>query len=203
MIAGIDELCLRARPCDPGAAEGAGGRAAARCRSAPGRNGWPAPTRSACRSGASSRSTVPVGDGRRDASARGSTSGASALPRPLASPAQFELSRRPGCASPFRCRQASTLGEPYVFPPDDGPVDYAAPQAFRRNGDMLIAELKRRRGEPASLSGVLALGDGRGLEFKAAPGRGARRRQPCRRAGRHGAAAGRCSARWPAACCST
>ena len=63
-----------------------------------------------------------------------------------------------------------TLGDPYVFPADDGPVDYAAPQRFRRNGDTLIADLQRKRGEPAEFSGVLALGDGRGLEFTAQPG---------------------------------
>ena len=63
-----------------------------------------------------------------------------------------------------------TLGEPYFFPVDDGPIDYAAPQNFRRKGNLLIAELKRRRGEPQSLSGVLALGDGRGLEISATPG---------------------------------
>jgi thiol:disulfide interchange protein len=63
-----------------------------------------------------------------------------------------------------------TIGEPYFFPADDGPVDYAAPQSFRRKGDLLIAELQRRRGDPASLTGVLALGDGRGLEIRAVPG---------------------------------
>ena len=41
---------------------------------------------------------------------------------------------------------------------------------FRRNGDTLVAELQRKRGEPAEFSGVLALGDGRGLEFTARPG---------------------------------
>ena len=55
------------------------------------------------------------------------------------------------------------------FRPIDGPVDYAAPQRFRRSGDTLIAELQRKRGEPAEFSGVLALGDGRGLEFPARP----------------------------------
>ena len=63
-----------------------------------------------------------------------------------------------------------TLGDPYVFPATDGPVDYAAPQSFRRSGDILVAELPRKRGEPAEFSGVLALGDGRGLEFTARPG---------------------------------
>ena len=92
-----------------------------------------------------------------------------ALPRPLSSPARFVLKGdRLELAVPLP--ESVAIGEPYFFPADDGPIDYAAPQGFRRNGDMLIAELKRRRGEPASLSGVLALGDGRGLEIKAAPG---------------------------------
>ena len=92
-----------------------------------------------------------------------------ALPRPLASPAKFALSGdRLLVAIPLP--RKLTLGDPYVFPADDGPVDYAAPQKFRRRGDILIADLQRKRGEPAEFSGVLALGDGRGLEFTAQPG---------------------------------
>ncbi|HXG80475.1 MAG TPA: thioredoxin family protein, partial [Sphingomicrobium sp.] len=91
------------------------------------------------------------------------------LPRPLASPARFALKGdRIEIAVPLP--ESVTIGEPYFFPADDGPIDYAAPQSFRRKGNWLIAELKRRRGEPASLSGVLALGDGRGLEISAVPG---------------------------------
>ena len=91
------------------------------------------------------------------------------LPRPLASPAHFELAGdQLRLAIPLPASVA--LGEPYVFPLIDGPVDYAAPQGFRRAGDTLIAELKRKRGEPARFAGVLALGDGRGLEFTATPG---------------------------------
>ncbi len=92
-----------------------------------------------------------------------------ALPRPLATPARFALKGdRIEVALPLPA--SVTLGEPYLFPAEDGPIDYAAPQRFRRDGDTLIAELKRRRGAPASLSGVLALGDGRGLSFSASPG---------------------------------
>ena len=92
-----------------------------------------------------------------------------ALPRPLASPAKFAIKGdKVEVAVPLP--ESVAVGEPYFFPADDGPIDYAAPQGFRRNGDLLVAELKRRRGEPASLSGVLALGDGRGLEIKAVPG---------------------------------
>ncbi len=92
-----------------------------------------------------------------------------ALPRPLASPAHFALKGdRVELAIPLP--ESVAIGEPYFFPTDDGPIDYAAPQGFRRKGDLLIAELKRRRGEPQRLAGVLALGDGRGLEINAVPG---------------------------------
>ena len=92
-----------------------------------------------------------------------------ALPRPLAAAAHFEVDGdRMEIGIPLP--ESVAIGEPYFFPADDGPIDYAAPQSFRRKGDLLIAELQRRRGEPAALSGVLALGDGRGLEIKAVPG---------------------------------
>jgi DsbC/DsbD-like thiol-disulfide interchange protein/cytochrome c biogenesis protein CcdA len=92
-----------------------------------------------------------------------------ALPQPLSSAAFFEL--RPNLirlAIPLP-REAEA-GEPYVFPAQDGPVDYGAEQRFSRVGDVLIAELPRRSGEPDVLAGVLALGDGRGLEFEAVAG---------------------------------
>jgi DsbC/DsbD-like thiol-disulfide interchange protein/cytochrome c biogenesis protein CcdA len=91
------------------------------------------------------------------------------LPRTLASPSRFELAGdRLRVAIPLP--RSVVLGQPYVFPLQDGPVDYAAPQAFRRVGDTLVAELKRKRGEPRQFTGVLALGDGRGLEFAAVRG---------------------------------
>ncbi|MBA3510318.1 protein-disulfide reductase DsbD domain-containing protein [Sphingomonas sp.] len=92
-----------------------------------------------------------------------------ALSQPLLSPARFELSgQKLRVAIPLP--SDVTLGEPYLFPITDGPVDYAGEQHFRRSGDTLIAELPRRRGEPGRFAGVLALGDGRGLEFEAVPG---------------------------------
>jgi DsbC/DsbD-like thiol-disulfide interchange protein/cytochrome c biogenesis protein CcdA len=92
-----------------------------------------------------------------------------ALPRPLASPAKFALAKdKLEIAIPLPA--SVEVDEPYFFPAEDGPIDYAAPQSFRRKGDLLIAELKRRRGEPARLSGVLAFGDGQGLEINAVPG---------------------------------
>ena len=61
------------------------------------------------------------------------------------------------------------VGEPYLFPITDNVVDYEAPQSFRRAGDWLVAELKIKKA-PAKFAGVLALSDGRGLEFQAVPG---------------------------------
>ena len=92
-----------------------------------------------------------------------------ALPRPLATPARFEL-------TPDRLRVAIPLpksvaaDEPYVFPITDQAVDYGGRQRFRRDGDLLIAELPREGKAPRRFAGVLALGDGRGLQFEAAPG---------------------------------
>jgi DsbC/DsbD-like thiol-disulfide interchange protein/cytochrome c biogenesis protein CcdA len=92
-----------------------------------------------------------------------------ALPQPLLTPAKFDLAgEKLRVAVPLP--RETTLGEPYVFPLVDGPVDYGAQQQFRRSGDLLIAELKRRGGAALEFAGVLALGDGRGLEFKAVPG---------------------------------
>jgi DsbC/DsbD-like thiol-disulfide interchange protein/cytochrome c biogenesis protein CcdA len=61
------------------------------------------------------------------------------------------------------------LHEPYLFPITDKVVDDEAPQSFRRAGDWLVAELRMKKA-PSQFAGVLALGDGRGLEFHAVPG---------------------------------
>jgi DsbC/DsbD-like thiol-disulfide interchange protein/cytochrome c biogenesis protein CcdA len=62
-----------------------------------------------------------------------------------------------------------SVREPYLFPITDGAADYDAPQSFGRAGDQLIAELQAK-GTPKAFSGVIAIGDGRGLEFHALPG---------------------------------
>jgi DsbC/DsbD-like thiol-disulfide interchange protein/cytochrome c biogenesis protein CcdA len=92
-----------------------------------------------------------------------------ALPRPLVTPAKFEIAGnmlRVGIPLP----RDVAVSEPYFFPAADGPVDYPAKQSFRRLGDQLIAELPRRTGEPARFDGVLSYGEGRGLEIRAVPG---------------------------------
>ena len=92
-----------------------------------------------------------------------------ALPRPLASPARFAV-RGDEIEIAVPLPSSVEVAKPYFFPADDGPINYAASQSFRRKGDLLIAELKRRRGSPKRLSGVLSLGDGTGLEINAWPG---------------------------------
>ena len=92
-----------------------------------------------------------------------------ALPRPLSSAARFALSGdRIRLAVPMPA--SVEVDEPYFFPADDGPIDYAAPQSVSRSGDWLVVDLMRRQGEPAILNGVLAYGEGRGLELTAVPG---------------------------------
>ncbi len=92
-----------------------------------------------------------------------------ALPRPLGSKAQFALRPKTiDLAIPLPASVA--VDDAYFFPADDGPIDYAAPQTVRRTGDRLIVELGRREGAPSTINGVLAIGQGRGLEISAVPG---------------------------------
>jgi DsbC/DsbD-like thiol-disulfide interchange protein/cytochrome c biogenesis protein CcdA len=92
-----------------------------------------------------------------------------ALPRPLASIGRFAVAG--GTLRVAIPLPASVeVKAPYLFPLVDGPVDYDAKQTFRRAGDLVIAELKRKGPAPNAFSGVLALADGRGLEFRATPG---------------------------------
>ncbi len=92
-----------------------------------------------------------------------------ALPRPLPTVGHFAAAGdKLQVAIPL---PASTgVEDPYVYPIADGPVDYAAKQNFRRSGDWLIAEVQRKGALPKEFSGVLALTDGRGLEFRTVPG---------------------------------
>lgn len=92
-----------------------------------------------------------------------------ALPRPLGSQAHFALTAdKVRLAIPLPASVA--VEDPYFFPSDDGPIDYAAPQVVQRSGDTMIVELARRRGEPKAVNGVLAIGEGMGLEISAVPG---------------------------------
>jgi DsbC/DsbD-like thiol-disulfide interchange protein/cytochrome c biogenesis protein CcdA len=92
-----------------------------------------------------------------------------ALPQPLASLGHFgTVGDKLRVAIPLPA--SVKVEHPYVFPTVDGPVDYDAKQAFRRSGDTLIAELQLKGPAPKEFPAVVALGDGRGLEFRALPG---------------------------------
>jgi DsbC/DsbD-like thiol-disulfide interchange protein/cytochrome c biogenesis protein CcdA len=92
-----------------------------------------------------------------------------ALPQPIATIGRFEaLGKTLRVAIPLPASVA--VDKPYVFPITDGPVDYEAKQGFRRSGDLLIAELQRKGPVAKDFSGVIALGNGRGLEFQALAG---------------------------------
>ena len=91
-----------------------------------------------------------------------------AIPQPLASLGRFEADGdKLRVAIPLPASVA--VSEPYLFPLTDNVVDYEAKQSFRRKDDMLVAELKAKNA-PQRFAGVIAFGDGRGLEFKALPG---------------------------------
>ena len=92
-----------------------------------------------------------------------------ALPRPLASVATFERKGdKVRLAIPLPA--SVVVGDAYVFPASEGVVQYAGKQSFSRSGDQLIAEMPKGQKDAAGFDGVLALGDGRGLEFHATPG---------------------------------
>jgi len=96
-----------------------------------------------------------------------------ALPAPLGSAASFaRAGGRLRIAIPLPA--AVRLDNPHLFIGTDRAVDYAAPQAFFRQGDRLVIELHRARVaaiEPSELEGVLRLdAQGNGLEIVARPG---------------------------------
>ena len=66
-----------------------------------------------------------------------------------------------------------TLNDPHVFISNANLVDYAAPQTFRRAGDMLTVEIplaEYRPDTPSAVGGILAFDAGAGVEFGAIPG---------------------------------
>jgi len=92
-----------------------------------------------------------------------------ALPQPIATIGHFAVAgNRLRVAIPLPA--SVSVEQPYVFPLVDGPVDYDAKQDFSRAGDMLVAQLQRKGDVPGQFSGVLALGNGRGLQFRAVAG---------------------------------
>lgn len=94
-----------------------------------------------------------------------------AIPALLDRPARFALT--PGklrVAIPLPAGMA--LADPHAFVETPELIDYAAPQAFARKGDWLIAELARKgAAQPDAIRGILRLDDsGEGVRFVAQSG---------------------------------
>jgi DsbC/DsbD-like thiol-disulfide interchange protein/cytochrome c biogenesis protein CcdA len=68
---------------------------------------------------------------------------------------------------------AMALSEPHVFIRNEDLVRYAEPQGFTRKGDMLVVEilLSEWAEQPVEVSGILSLGGGNGVRFRAGPGK--------------------------------
>lgn len=95
-----------------------------------------------------------------------------ALPAPLDRPGTFALTGKTlRLALPFPA--SAPLDAPHLFFSTERLIDYAAPQRFFRNGDVLIAEvpLAKSPGPADKVEGVLAMGkDAGGIAFTSAPG---------------------------------
>ena len=114
--------------------------------------------------------TVTLGGGPRDPRFDGWRA---ALPAPLGARASFAVEGgKLRAAIPLPAGVA--LEDPHLFVADDRVVDYAAPQAFFRDGDRLVVELPRGKFEPvlpAALHAVLRLNRaGDGVSIEAVPG---------------------------------
>jgi len=95
------------------------------------------------------------------------------LPAPLDAPATVEIGDNVvRLAIPLPA--SADLVSPHVFIREDKLVDYAAPQAFARKGDMLLVTIPRARFAaqvPHAVQGVLKLdGKGNGVSFAARAG---------------------------------
>ena len=93
-----------------------------------------------------------------------------AIAPPLDRKGRFELAGdRLRLAIPIPAAMA--LDAPHVFVRTERLVDYAAPQLFRRVGDLLVAEIPLKGGtDVTEIQGILALGDGNGIRIEASPG---------------------------------
>ena len=95
------------------------------------------------------------------------------MPAPLTERANFALADGSvRLAIPLPASLA--LGSPHLFLNTENLIDYAAPQGFRRKGDLLLVDLKRSsaigNAPPQEVAGVLRYGAGEGLAFRAGPG---------------------------------
>ena len=92
-----------------------------------------------------------------------------ALPKPLGLTGRFETKGdRFRLAVPLPADL--NVEKPYFFPATDGVLEYAAPQAVSRNGDMLIVETAAGVRPTDAIEGVLRTGPEQGLMISAEPG---------------------------------
>ncbi len=96
-----------------------------------------------------------------------------ALPAPLGSPARFAVEgNRVRIAIPLPA--SVRLEQPHLFIASERTVDYAAPQSFARDGDLLLVDLPRAKFDPQSppvIDAVLRLdGAANGVSLRAEPG---------------------------------
>ena len=95
------------------------------------------------------------------------------LPAPLGAKAIFALSAA-SVRFAIPLPASAPLANPHLFLVQDKLVDYAAPQAFAREGDTLLVTLPRARFAPASADAIDAVlrldAEGNGIAFTASPG---------------------------------
>ncbi|TNE50238.1 MAG: thiol:disulfide interchange protein, partial [Sphingomonadales bacterium] len=93
-----------------------------------------------------------------------------AIAPPLDSQSSFEMvDGKLRLAIPIPANMA--LSQPHIFVETLRVVDYAADQTFRRQGDILTIEIPLKgTAEPGEIEGILSLGGGNGVHFKAIPG---------------------------------
>jgi len=117
--------------------------------------------------------TLTVGDGAPDpAHTADFAKWRAALPKPLGGTAHFESANgRFRLEVPFPA--SAVADKPYFFSATDKVVDYAAPQTVTRDGDRLVIETAAKADSPApaKVEGVLKIGEGKGLEIEAVPGK--------------------------------
>ena len=93
-----------------------------------------------------------------------------ALPRPLGPDASFAVEGRTlrlGIPLPAEVG----VEEPYFFALTEAALVYAAPQRVSRSGEWLIVETEAAAGaKPATIEGVIRIGEGQGLSLTAVPG---------------------------------
>ncbi|NIJ24404.1 DsbC/DsbD-like thiol-disulfide interchange protein/cytochrome c biogenesis protein CcdA [Sphingomonas japonica] len=92
-----------------------------------------------------------------------------ALPKPLGSEATYQVAEGGfRLAVPFPAEAAAI--DAYFFPASAGTVNFAAPQAVTRSGDLLLIETAASGAGGPPIDGVLSVGGGRGLSLRAVPG---------------------------------